>query len=67
MNNLWYLENINLFKVLCPHKFKAYWYFCSKNLLYMVTTALSVKYWFAFVRDRGADYEIIAYSFFLTS
>jgi CRP-like cAMP-binding protein len=24
MNNIWYLENINLFKVLCPHKFKAY-------------------------------------------
>jgi len=24
MNNLWYLENINIFKILCPHKYKAY-------------------------------------------
>ncbi len=24
MSKLWYLENINLFKILCPHKYKAY-------------------------------------------
>ncbi len=24
MNRLWYLENANLFKILCPHRFKAY-------------------------------------------
>ena len=24
MNNFWYLEKVNLFKILCPHKFKAY-------------------------------------------
>lgn len=24
MNNLWYFENVNLFSLLCPHKFKAY-------------------------------------------
>lgn len=24
MSKLWYLENVNLFKILCPHKFKAY-------------------------------------------
>ncbi len=24
MNNIWYLENVNLFKILCPHKFKEY-------------------------------------------
>lgn len=27
MNNLWYLENVNLFSLLCPHKFKEF----SKN------------------------------------
>lgn len=24
MNSLWFFEDVNLFKVLCPHKFKAY-------------------------------------------
>lgn len=24
MSKLWYLENVNLFKILCPHKFAAY-------------------------------------------
>jgi len=24
MNSLWFLDDVNLFKVLCPHKFKAY-------------------------------------------
>lgn len=24
MNSLWYFDNVNLFKTLCPHKFKAY-------------------------------------------
>ncbi len=24
MENVWYLENVNLFKILCPHKFNAY-------------------------------------------
>ncbi|MCF6167484.1 Crp/Fnr family transcriptional regulator [Lutibacter sp.] len=24
MSNVWFLENVNLFKILCPHKFKAY-------------------------------------------
>ena len=24
MSNLWYLENINLIKILCPHKYKRY-------------------------------------------
>ena len=24
MNNFWFLEKVNLFKILCPHKFKAY-------------------------------------------
>lgn len=24
MKNIWYLECVNLFKILCPHKFKAY-------------------------------------------
>lgn len=24
MNTLWFFEDVNLFKVLCPHKFKAY-------------------------------------------
>ena len=24
MSKLWYLENVNLFKILCPHKFSAY-------------------------------------------
>lgn len=24
MNNIWYLENINLFKLLCPHKYGEY-------------------------------------------
>ena len=24
MNNIWYLENVNLFKILCPHKFAEY-------------------------------------------
>lgn len=24
MSKIWYLENVNLFKILCPHKFKAY-------------------------------------------
>lgn len=24
MSKIWYLENINLFKILCPHKYKAY-------------------------------------------
>jgi len=24
MEKLWYLENVNLFKILCPHKFAAY-------------------------------------------
>lgn len=24
MNRLWYFENVNLFKILCPHKFSAY-------------------------------------------
>jgi len=23
-NNIWYFEDINLYKILCPHKFKAY-------------------------------------------
>ena len=24
MNNIWYLENVNLFNILCSHRFKAY-------------------------------------------
>lgn len=24
MSEIWFLENVNLFKILCPHKFKAY-------------------------------------------
>lgn len=24
MSNIWYLESVNLFNILCPHKFKAY-------------------------------------------
>jgi len=24
MSKIWYLENVNLFKILCPHKFKKY-------------------------------------------
>ena len=24
MNNLWFFENVNLFNILCPHKFKEY-------------------------------------------
>lgn len=24
MKKLWFFEDVNLFKVLCPHKFKAY-------------------------------------------
>ena len=24
MNSLWYFDNVNLFKTLCPHKFRAY-------------------------------------------
>jgi len=24
MSNIWFLENVNLFKILCPHKFTAY-------------------------------------------
>ena len=24
MSKIWFLENVNLFKILCPHKFKAY-------------------------------------------
>lgn len=24
MSKIWYLESVNLFKILCPHKFKAY-------------------------------------------
>ena len=24
MNSLWFFDDVNLFKVLCPHKFKAY-------------------------------------------
>lgn len=24
MNNIWYLENVNLFKILCPHKYRDY-------------------------------------------
>lgn len=24
MNSIWYFDDVNLFKVLCPHKFKAY-------------------------------------------
>lgn len=24
MNNIWYLEKVNLFKILCPHKFSEY-------------------------------------------
>lgn len=24
MSKIWYLENVNLFKILCPHKFKEY-------------------------------------------
>ncbi|AOW19701.1 Crp/Fnr family transcriptional regulator [Urechidicola croceus] len=24
MSNIWYLESVNLFKILCPHKFAAY-------------------------------------------
>jgi len=24
MNSLWFFEDVNLFKILCPHKFKAY-------------------------------------------
>ena len=24
MNSIWFFDDVNLFKVLCPHKFKAY-------------------------------------------
>lgn len=24
MNTLWFFEDVNLFKILCPHKFKEY-------------------------------------------
>ena len=24
MSSLWFFEDVNLFKILCPHKFKAY-------------------------------------------
>ena len=24
MNSIWFFEDVNLFKILCPHKFKAY-------------------------------------------
>ena len=24
MSRIWYLENINLFKILCPHKYGSY-------------------------------------------
>ncbi len=24
MNNLWFFDNVNLFNLLCPHKFKEY-------------------------------------------
>lgn len=40
MNNLWYLENVNLFSLLCPHKFKEF----SKNHTFNIYNKLDYIY-----------------------